>query len=217
MHSEIGDENVGKPQADVEHNVTSNQTKMVNAMADENEVRLPYSYYPDPTRGRPVFNGFIYVGRADTDPQITTNQIQVTAVQENGISVPIAQPIRTGAGGVPILNGSPIQLQVSGEYSIKVLDSVGAQVYYAASLVGGVTPTTIIRTQLVPLSISLTDRFINAYLFNSNTSWSTYYNANKPVMNLGLIGAAPFEIENIPPQRFDLAQNTSSTDLGVLP
>lgn len=185
-------------------------------MADENEVRLPYDYYPDPTRGRPVFNGSIYVGKPDTDPQVASNQLVVTAVQEDGISVPIAQPIRTGAGGVPMLNGSPIQLQVSGEYSIKVLDHLGAQVYYAASLVSGITPTTIIRTQVVPLSISLTDRFINAYLFNSNISWAQFYAQTKPAMDLGLIGAAPFEIENIPPLRFDLAQNTSTTDLGVL-
>lgn len=185
-------------------------------MADENEVRLPYEYYPDPTRGRPVFNGFIYVGQPDTDPQVISNQLQVVAIQEDGISVPIAQPIRTSAGGVPELNGSPIQLQVSGAYSIKVLDKFGAQVYYAASLVSGVTPTTIIRTQIVPSSIGLTDRFINAYLFNSNISWADFYSANKPVMDLGLIGAAPFEIENIPEFRFDLAQNTSTTDLGVL-
>ena len=183
-------------------------------MADENEVRLPYGYYPDPTRGRPVFNGFIYVGRADTDPQVTTNQIPVTAIQESGISIPIAQPIRTGAGGVPMLNGSPIQLQVSGEYSIKVLDSLGVQVYYAPSVLGGVQPTTIVRTQVVPLSIDLSNRFINAYLFNSNISWSDYYNQHKPTLDLGLIGSTPFDIENIPVQRFDLAQNTSSTDLG---
>lgn len=185
-------------------------------MADENEVRLPYGYYPDPTRGRPVFNGSIYVGQPDTDPQITTNQLVVTAVQENGISVPIAQPIKTGAGGVPMLNGSPVQLVVSGEYSIKVLDNLGVQVYYAASLVGGVTPTTIIRTQVVPASFNLTDRFINAYLFNSNIAWATYYTAHKPVLDMGLIGSAPFIIENIPTNRMDLARNTSTTDLGVL-
>lgn len=190
---------------------------MVNEMADENEVRLPYDYYPDPTRGRPVFNGFIYVGQPDTDPQVISNRLVVTAVQENGISVPIAQPIRTGAGGVPMLNGSPVQLQTTGEYSLKVLDAQQVQVYYAASLVAGVQPTTIIRTQLVPLSVSLSDRFINSYLFNSNISWSAFYAANKPTLDLGLIGAAPFEIENIPPFRFDLAQNTSTTDLGVLP
>jgi hypothetical protein len=189
---------------------------MVNGMADENEVRLPYNYYPDPTRGRPVFKGSIYVGVPDTDPQVISNQLVVTAIQEDGTAVPIAQPIRTGAGGVPELNGSPIQLQVEGEYSIKVLDNFGAQVYYAPSVVSGVRPTTIIRTQLVPLSINLSNRFINAYLFNSNTSWLAYYTLHKPVLDLGPLGTAPFDIENIPVSRFDLAQNTSSTDLGVL-
>lgn len=183
-------------------------------MADENEVRLPYVYYPDPTRGRPVFDGSIYVGFPDTDPQVVSNRLQVLAFQENGTSVPIAQPIKTGAGGVPMLNGSPVQLQVQGEYSIKVLDKYGAQVYYAPSLIGGIRPTTIVRTQLVPLSIDLSNRFINAYLFNSNISWLDYYTSKKPTIDLGLIGSTPFDIENIPVQRFDLAQNTSSTDLG---
>lgn len=161
-----------------------------------------------------MFDGSIYVGLPDTDPQVPTNRLQVLAFQENGTSVPIAQPIKTGAGGVPMLNGSPVQLQVQGEYSIKVLDKNGAQVYYAPSLIGGVRPTTIVRTQLVPLSINLSNRFINAYLFNSNTSWSAYYASKKPILDLGLIGSTPFDIENIPAQRFDLAQNTSSTDLG---
>ena len=183
-------------------------------MANENEVLLPYRYYPDPTRGRPVFNGAIYVGLPDTDPQIASNQLQVRAFQEDGLSVPIAQPIRTSAGGVPVLNGSPVQLQVEGEYSIKVLDHLGAQVYYAASLIAGQRPTTIVRTQVVPLSINLTNRFINSYLFNSNISWSDYYDAEKPFLDLGLVNNTFFNIEDIPSQRFDLAQGNSVTDLG---
>ena len=183
-------------------------------MADENEVLLPYRYYPDPTRGRPVFNGYIYIGRPDTDPEIVSNQLQVKAYQENGTSVGISQPIRTGGGGVPLVNGSPVQLQVSGEYSIKVLDHMGAQVYYAASLIAGQRPTTIVRTQVVPLSINLTNRFINSYLFNSNISWSDYYDAEKPFLDLGLVNNTFFNIEDIPSQRFDLAQGNSVTDLG---
>ena len=185
-------------------------------MADENEVALPFHYYPDPTKGRPVFFGSIYIGRPDTDPQITSNQLVVKAFQEDGGSVTISQPIQTGAGGVPMLNGSPVQLQTDGEYSIKVLNNLGAQVYYAASLIGGIRPSTIVRQIAVPLSINLSNRFVNAYLFNSNTSWSAYYTAMKPALNLGMIGASAFDIENIPVQRFDLAQNNSATDLGTL-
>lgn len=200
-----------------EHNVTLNQTKMVIEMADTNEVRPPYPYYADPTRGRPVFNGKIFVGRPDVDPQIVSNQLPVKAVQENGSSVPISQPIRTGAGGIPMLNGSPVQLVVDGEYSIKVLDHLDAQVFYAPSLVGGLRPTTIVRTQPVPLSFTLPNRFINKNLFDPNTSAIDYYTQNPDVMDLGLIGSSPFNFENIPSARFDLAdESTASIDLGGL-
>lgn len=185
-------------------------------MADENEVRLPYDYYPDPTRGRPVFNGFIYVGRPDTDPEIASNRLQVRAFQENGTSVPIAQPIRTGAGGVPTLNGSSIQLQVSGEYSIKVLDHLGAQVYYAPSQIGGIRPTTIVRTQIVPLSIDLTNRFINSNLFDPNTTGVPYFALHPVATDFGGIPVSPFNFENIPAERFDLAEGSGTVDLGGL-
>lgn len=186
-------------------------------MADEtNEARLPYDYYPDPTRGRPLFEGSIYIGKPDLDPQIQANRLPVKAIQEDGSSVSIAQPIKTGAGGVPMLNGSPIQIQTTGEYSIKVLDKSGAQVYYSPSVIGGLRPTTIVRTQLVPLSISLTNRFINSYLFNANALWIDFYNANRPILNMGQISNTTFNIENIPPQRFDLAQGNSFTDLGSI-
>lgn len=186
-------------------------------MADENEVRPPYTYYPDPTRGRPVFNGFIYVGLEDTDPEIPANRLQVRAIQENGLAVNISQPIRTGAGGVPMLNGSPVQLQVDGEYSIKVLDHLGGQVYYAASLIGGLRPTTIVRTQAIPLTFDLSNRFINKNLFNPNTTAIAYYTADPLVMDFGILDSAPFNFENIPAERFDLADESVATiDLGGL-
>ena len=201
---------------ELQHNVTSNQTKMVKAMADENAVRSPWAYFPDPTVGRPVFKGYIYVGEPDTDPQITTNQIQVKAVQEDGSTVNIAQPIMTGAGGVPILNGSPVQLITEGEHSLKVLNNQRAQVYYAPSIVGGDKPTTIINTVSVPVNTDLPDRLINNTLFATNTSFADYYASHRPTLNLGAIGTAPFIIENIPPLRFDLAEGNSTVDLGGL-
>ncbi|QZA71259.1 tailspike protein [Pseudomonas phage AH02] len=189
---------------------------MVNGMADNNEVRLPYGYYPDPTRGRPVFKGQIFVGLADTDPQIASNQIQVYAVQEDGTTVAIAQPIRTNAGGVPDLNGSAVQLIVDGEHSMKVLDAQGAQVYYAPSLVGGVRPTTILRTQLVPLSLDLNNRFVNSILFRTNTSGADYFSRFSVKSDFGNIRTAPFSIEKIPEERFDLAEGSGTVNLGGL-
>jgi hypothetical protein len=185
-------------------------------MADTNEVRLPYDYYPDPTRGRPVFKGQIFIGSPDTDPQVSSNRLQVMAVQESGSTVPIAQPIRTSAGGVPTLNGSPVQLMVDGEYSIKVLDSQGAQVYYAPSLVGGVRPTTIVRTQVVPMNVNLTNRFVNSDLFIPNITGVDYFSSHPASTNFGGIAVAPFNFENIPADRFDLAAGSGSINLGGL-
>lgn len=87
-------------------------------------------YFPDPTKGKPVSLGYIYVGEPDTDPEVVINQKQVTAVQEDGTEVAITQPIRTSAGGVPVYNGSPVSLYVKGDYSLKILDSGESQVYY---------------------------------------------------------------------------------------
>lgn len=183
---------------------------------ETNEVLLPYRYYPDPTKGKPVFNGFIFIGEADTDPEIVANQKQVTAFQEDGGQVPIAQPIRTGAGGVPLLNGSPVQLTTEGEYSIKVLNSMETQVYYAPSLVAGLKPSFVVRTQFIPAVIDLTNRVINNTLFATNRTWISYYNEFTPTLDLGSLGSAPFEIENIPTNRFDLAEGNSTVDFGGL-
>lgn len=102
-----------------------------------NEVRLPVEYFFDPSIGRPISNGFVYVGNIDTDPTIGANQKQVYAVQENGNTVPLSQPLQTGGGGCVLYDGSPVQLVVSGEYSIAVLDKNLVQVFYVArSLVG---------------------------------------------------------------------------------
>lgn len=102
-------------------------------MSTLNIVTLNIEYFPDPTRGRPVFNGDIYVGEPDTDPEIPANQKQVTLREEDGTLVSVAQPVNTGAGGVPMYNGSPVQMLVDGDYSLKVLDKLGVQVYYVAN------------------------------------------------------------------------------------
>lgn len=183
---------------------------------DTNEVRNPYSYFGDPTQGRPLFNGSIFVGEPDTDPEITANRKQVSAFQEDGSTVPISQPIKTNAGGYATLNGSPVQLVVDGEYSIKVLNNKGSQVFYAPDLVDGLHPSFIVRTQVVGLAGDIPDRVVNSTLYATNTDFQTYYDANEPTLDLGGLSSAPFVLENIPAQRFDLTQGTSTIDLGVL-
>ena len=104
-----------------------------------NEIVNPYAYFNDPTKGRPVFNGKIYIGVADLDPTVPANQLQVTAKQENGDLVDIPQPILTNAGGNPTYNGSPVTLIINGDYSIAVHNKNDAQVSYQASALTGFT------------------------------------------------------------------------------
>jgi hypothetical protein len=95
------------------------------------EFIFPLPYIPDPSQGRPLSNGSLYFGLPDLDPEVPGNQIPVSVIQENGIVVPVMQPIMTGAGGVPIYNGSPVEISVSAsEYSFKALNNQEGQVYF---------------------------------------------------------------------------------------
>ena len=114
-----------------------------------NAVRLPLYYFPDPTKGRPVFNGSVFIGNPDTDPEVLGNRKSVTLVEENGTEIPIAgagQPFLTGTGGVILYNGSPVQALTDGNYSIKVLNAQGSQVYYVPRV--GESPATIDKVVL---------------------------------------------------------------------
>lgn len=98
-----------------------------------NKVILSPGYFPDPNSNRSLSNADIYVGEVDLDPEIPANQKTVSVLQENGAIVAVAQPISTSSGGVPIYNGSPVTMLVEGSYSLKVVNSYGAQVYYVPS------------------------------------------------------------------------------------
>ena len=87
-------------------------------------------YFPLFDKGKPVSSGYIYIGEPDLDPEIVGNQKAITFLQEDGSEVAGSQPVRTSAGGVPTYNGSPVTVLIDGDYSVKVLDKHGAQVYY---------------------------------------------------------------------------------------
>ncbi len=108
-------------------------------------VRLPVDYFPDFNVGRPLFNAKVFIGEPDLDPEVEANRKTVTVRQEDGTEVPVlaaGQPLRTGTGGALTFNGSPVQVLVDGNYSIKVLDSQDNQEYYFDNVFDG-APLTI--------------------------------------------------------------------------
>lgn len=106
-----------------------------NNQFSQNESALrvdnPYMNVRYPDKDKAVSGGVMYFGASFLDPQQASNQRRVYLIQEDGSAVPIEQPINLGSGGVPVYNGSPAKLAVSGSYSWKVLDKNGAQVYYS--------------------------------------------------------------------------------------
>ena len=142
----------------------------------------PYTYISDPTRGRPVFNGRVYLGNPDTDPTQPENQIPVSVVQEDGTLTQIEQPIRTGPGGVATFQGNPVQLDVNIiQHSMTIEDSNGRQVYYSPRIslaTPGDVPTDLIN-QFIQYG---SPRFITSAQndgtpFSYNTGAVVIYNA----------------------------------------
>ena len=109
----------------------------------------PFQYFADPTRARPIFNGFIFIGRVDGDPTNTADQIPVQVIRESGGPVTVAQPIRTGPGGLPIYNGSPAQIVVCrSNYSLTLQDNNRVQVYHSPNVQSGFVNQPITHTTL---------------------------------------------------------------------
>lgn len=96
-------------------------------------VTSPFRPFTLPTQFKAVFNGYIYCGTVDAaDPSVS--QVQVYLVNESGDKVPVAQPLRTNAGGFLVYNGQPAKFVTDSNHSMLVQDSLHAQVWYASDV-----------------------------------------------------------------------------------
>lgn len=98
------------------------------------EIETPFPYFGDPTKSRALFNASLYFGVPDTDPTIPANQKLVRAIQEDGTQVSLSQPVSTNSGGYPTYNGSPVRLSISGNYSYRAYNRLGALVFEASEV-----------------------------------------------------------------------------------
>lgn len=76
----------------------------------------------------PVQNGYIYIGEENKDPESYPQAVY----WDSALTIPASQPIRT-TGGYIANAGTPGQLFTAAKYSIRVKDSTGSLVFYAAS------------------------------------------------------------------------------------
>lgn len=93
-------------------------------------VTSPYQPFTLPNQFKAVFNGYIYCGTIDAvDPSVS--QVQVYLVNEDGSKTPVAQPLRTNAGGFLVYNGQPAKFVTDSNHSLLVRDAVGSLLWYA--------------------------------------------------------------------------------------
>lgn len=80
--------------------------------------------------GLPLTGGHIYVGTANADPEVSP----ITVYADSGLSVPLAQPIRT-VGGFAVDGVIPVFMFISeADFSQRVTDENGALVSYSPSV-----------------------------------------------------------------------------------
>lgn len=97
-----------------------------------NIVTLGFEYFPDPSKNKPLSNGFLYIGEPDLDPTIPSNQKDVY-YDPDGLTL-AQQPISLSTGGVPTYNGNPVILYIDSDYSLLAQDKNEQQAYYVPLL-----------------------------------------------------------------------------------
>ncbi|HHF8092361.1 TPA: phage tailspike protein [Escherichia coli] len=93
-------------------------------------VSMPSQLFTMARSFKAVANGKIYIGKIDTDPVNTENQIQVYVENEDGSHVPVSQPIIINAAGYPVYNGQIAKFVTVQGHSMAVYDAYGAQQFY---------------------------------------------------------------------------------------
>lgn len=118
-------------------------------------VPATFQFFPD-TSGKPLDNGFIYVGTANQNPE--TNPIAV--YWDSDMTIPAAQPLRTSNGFI-YRNGTPANIFVDGDFSVTVRDKSHALVYSA--------PNSIALMSILALNNEL-DAYKNQVASNAGSS-----------------------------------------------
>lgn len=93
-------------------------------------VSMPSQLFTLARSFKAAANGKIYIGNIDTDPTIPSNQIQVYLQNEDGSTVPVAQPILINAGGYPVYLGQISKFVTVEGHSMAIYDAYMIQQFY---------------------------------------------------------------------------------------
>lgn len=151
-------------------------------------INPPYPIFTE-SNGQPLENGYIYVGVANLEPQ--TNPINI--YWDKGLTQLAAQPVRT-SGGYPINNGIPARLYANSDFSIRVMDRKGTQVYYAPVVTDRISnlifETALINTVDIVDAAVTTAKIANNAVSNAKMA---IMGANTVKMNNTVSAATPID------------------------
>jgi hypothetical protein len=117
------------------------------------------NYFPTPSKFGTAGLGKLYLGVVNGNPaNVPADRIQAYIVRQGLPNLAIDQPITLGAGGVPMYNGAPVQVEVEAGYSMQILDSTNSQIYYSASSGKVGASLAGINSQLADLYSQLSSR-----------------------------------------------------------
>lgn len=117
-------------------------------------ISNPFPWFTD-SAGLPLTGGFVYIGEPGEDPQTSP----VAAYFDQALTIPAEQPIRT-IGGMLSNDGNPAFVYVDGDnYSIRVRDGDGAEVFYVASALAAQTPYQPLDSDLTAIAALSTTPF----------------------------------------------------------
>lgn len=93
-------------------------------------ISMPSQLFTLARKFQAASNGKIFIGKIDSDPTIPENQIQVYLENEDGSTIPVAQPLIINQAGYPVYNGQIAKFITVQGHSMAVYDSYGAQQFY---------------------------------------------------------------------------------------
>jgi hypothetical protein len=116
--------------------------------------------------GRPLTGGKVYIGEAGEDPEISP----VDAFYDPDLESAATQPINT-IGGIMTRDGNPTPVFVDeDQYSIRVRDADGAEVFYMANAVLGAGDFQPLNTNLTAIAALSTTSFGRGLLEAANAA-----------------------------------------------
>lgn len=97
-------------------------------------VSMPSQLFTLARKFQAASNGKIFIGKIDTDPTLTENQIQVYLENEDGSHIPVPQPLIINQAGFPVYNGQIAKFVTAEGHSMAVYDSYGVQQHYYSNV-----------------------------------------------------------------------------------